>query len=158
MSDTRPDWDEYFLGIATAVAARADCSRRQIGAILVNKHHRHRGSGYNGGPPKGLSCLKGECPRGQSDVPLGSSYDTGAGVCVAIHAEQNLIMDTTMEERLDGTVYITDAPCDGCFRMLTGSGVIRVVWPTGRRTKMGDHWYDSDQWGIAYIPNEGNVL
>lgn len=154
MADARPDWDTYFLGIAEAVAKRADCSRRQVGAILVNKHNRHRGSGYNGGPSKGLSCLKGECPRGNSNVVPGSSYDTGAGACVAIHAEQNLIMDTTMEERQGGTIYITDVPCDGCFRMITGSGVTRVVWPDGGRFKVGDNWFDTDKWGIAYISNE----
>lgn len=155
MLDSRPGWDEYYLGIAQAVAARADCSRRQIGAILVNQHNRHRGSGYNGGPSKGLSCLKGECPRGRSDVAPGSSYDTGSGACVAIHAEQNLIMDTTMEERQDGTIYITDVPCDGCFRMITGSGVTRVVWPNGGRFKMGDNWFDTDKWGVAFVPAEG---
>lgn len=61
----------------------------------------------------------------------GSSYDTGAGTCIAIHAEQNLIMDTTPEERKGGTIYITDEPCDGCLRMLQGSGVVRIVWPRG---------------------------
>lgn len=147
--DNRPGWDEYFLGIAQAVAARADCSRRQVGAILVNKHNRHRGSGYNGGPAKGLSCLKGECPRGRSDVAPGSSYDTGAGTCIAIHAEQNLVLDTSMEERRDGTIYITDEPCDGCFRMITGSGVIRVVWPNGERFKADDNWFDSSEFRIA---------
>ena len=27
----RPDWDAYFLKIAEDVAARADCTRRQVG-------------------------------------------------------------------------------------------------------------------------------
>lgn len=128
----RPSWDEYYLAIARAVSARADCSRRKVGAILVNQHNRHRGSGYNGGRSKGPSCLRGECPRGRSDVAPGSSYDTGAGACIAIHAEQNLIMDTTPEERMDGTIYITDEPCGGCLRMLQGSNVIRIVWPEGQ--------------------------
>lgn len=129
----RPNWDTYFLGIAEAVAMRADCSRRRVGAILVNTDRRHRGSGYNGARPKGPSCLAGQCPRGRSDVAPGSSYDTGAGACIAIHAEQNLCLDTTPDERRDATVYITDEPCDGCLRMLQGSGVSRIVWP-------GWHW------------------
>jgi dCMP deaminase len=138
----RPSWDQYFLGIATAVSLRADCSRRQIGAILVNKHNRHRGSGYNGGRSKGPSCLKGECPRGAlNSVVPGSSYDTGAGTCVAVHAEQNLIMDTTPEDRREGTIYITDVPCDGCLRMLQGSDVVRIVWPNGTWLK-----YRSNEW------------
>lgn len=127
----RPGWHEYYLNIAKAVSARGECSRRQVGAILVSANNRHRGSGYNGGLPKGPSCLKGECPRAQSTVEPGSSYDTGAGVCIALHAEQNLIMDTTPEERKDGTVYITDEPCGGCLRMLQGSGVVEIIWPNG---------------------------
>jgi dCMP deaminase len=129
--DMRPDWDHYYMGIARAVAARADCSRRRVGAILVSVHNRHRGSGYNGGRSKGPSCLRGECPRGRSDVAPGSSYDTGVGACVAIHAEQNLVMDTTPDDRRGGRIYITDEPCDGCLRMLQGSGVQIVIWPTG---------------------------
>lgn len=146
MSIVRPDWDEYYLGIAAAVAKRADCSRRQIGAILVNKNNRHRGSGYNGGRPKGPSCLAGECPRGLmsvDEVAPGSSYDTGQGTCIAIHAEQNLCLDTTAEDRAGGTIYITDAPCNGCLRMLQGSGIIRIVWPTGKWIFGGSRWFES---------------
>jgi dCMP deaminase len=50
---------------------------------------------------------------------------------VAIHAEQNLVMDTTPDDRRGGRIYITDEPCDGCLRMLQGSGVQIVIWPTG---------------------------
>jgi len=138
-----PTWDEYFLGIALGVSMRADCTRRRIGAILVDVDRRHRGSGYNGGMSNGPSCLAGECPRGRltyDDVPLGSSYDTGAGACIAIHAEQNVILDTTPEDRKYGTFYITDVPCDGCLRMLQGSGVTRIVWPDGQWTKDGKFW------------------
>jgi dCMP deaminase len=135
--DPRPVWDDYYLGIAGRVNARADCSRRKVGAILVTAENRHRGSGYNGGEPGGPSCLQGECPRGQSNVAPGSSYDTGAGACIAVHAEQNLLLDTTPEECKGGTVYITDAPCDGCLRMLKNSGVIRIVWPTGAMVRVG---------------------
>lgn len=147
MTDDRPGWDEYFLGIAERVSVRADCTRRQIGAILVNAERRHRGSGYNGGISKGPSCLKGECPRGKltnAQLAPGSSYDTGAGACIAIHAEQNLILDTTPEERKNGTIYITDVPCDGCLRMLQGSGVTRIVWPGAYHwVKIGKTWYKS---------------
>lgn len=137
MTDNRPGWDKYYLGIAKAVSVRGECTRRQVGAILVNKHNRHRASGYNGGYSGGPSCLKGECPRGLSDVPPGSSYDTGAGVCIALHAEQNLVAEASPEDLRGGKVYITDEPCDGCLRTLKGTGVVEIIWPEGVLAQVG---------------------
>lgn len=127
----RPGWDEYFLGIATAVAARADCSRRQVGAVVV-KNNRIVSTGYNAAPPGGPSCLAGECPRGQmstTEIVPGSSYDTGSGSCIALHAEQNALLFCSADEAHGSTLYITCEPCDGCSRMIQGSGVVRVVYP-----------------------------
>lgn len=128
---SRPDWDSYFLAIARTVATRADCTRRQVGAVIV-KDNRIMATGYNGSPPGGLSCLQGQCPRGRiskEDLAPGSSYDTGAGTCVALHAEQNAIMYASLDQRLGATLYITDEPCDGCMRMINGSGIARVIFP-----------------------------
>ena len=134
MEFTRPGWDEYFLGIADAVAARADCRRRQVGAVLVS-NHRIVATGYNGAASGGPSCLAGECPRGLLDsttVAPGSSYDTGAGACVALHAEQNCLLYADRSRAESATIYVTHEPCDGCRRMIAGSGVTRAVWPGGQ--------------------------
>jgi dCMP deaminase len=131
---TRPDWDEYFLGIVKAVAVRGDCRRRKIGAILVNKDHRHRGSGYNGSRPGGPSCLLGECPRGlksKEEIPPNSPYRGGPFPCHSLHAEKNLLLDTRPEDRVESTIYISDGPCDDCLLDLQGCGAIRIVWPAG---------------------------
>lgn len=141
---TRPEWDPYWLAVAGAVAARADCTRRKVGAILVDSRGRLKGSGYNGGRSKGPSCLAGECPRGlmtKDQVQPGSSYDTGAGSCIALHAEQNLCLYTSDDERYKGTVYITDEPCGGCTRMLHGAGLVRIVWPGGYWFSLGSDWF-----------------
>ncbi|WP_353889969.1 hypothetical protein [uncultured Arsenicicoccus sp.] len=45
----RPDWDTYFLGVAAAVAVRADFRRRQVGAVIVLEDRRIIPTGYNGG-------------------------------------------------------------------------------------------------------------
>ena len=127
----RPTWHEHFLDVAQTVSKRADCSRRKVGAVLV-KNNRIRATGYNGSPPGKPGCLTdGACPRAKSDVLYGSSYDTGPGACIAIHAEQNAILYSTPEERDGATLYITDVPCDGCRRLISGSGIKRVVFPQG---------------------------
>lgn len=131
LTDTRPDWDAYWLGVAESVSKRADCTRRQVGAVIVDSSQRIVSSGYNGGPPKGPSCLKGECPRGQSTVEPGSSYDTGPGSCVALHAEQNAFLWGDVSRMAGGIIYITDAPCDGCRKMIQGMPIQQAIWPNG---------------------------
>lgn len=138
MKDSRPTWDEYYLDIAKSVAARADCTRRKVGAVIVDEDHRHLGSGYNGAPPGRPGCLTmNACPRGQmskTDVIPGSSYDTGAGSCIAVHAEVNAILDAGGRRACKGaTLYLTDEPCDGCARIVEAAGIARVVFPQGER-------------------------
>ena len=81
--DPRPGWESYYLGIAHAVAARGECTRRQVGAVIVH-HHSIIATGYNGAPPGWTSCLDGGCPRADSDATPGSGYADSK--CVAIHA------------------------------------------------------------------------
>lgn len=125
----RPTFDEYFLGIAKAVAVRADCIRRQVGSVVV-RDHRIVASGYNGAPPGAPGCLTdGACPRGASGVPSGSNYDDGPGRCIAIHAEANAILYAGRDGCVGSTLYVTDTPCFWCQKTIRASGLIRVVWP-----------------------------
>lgn len=130
MKDPRPDWDTYYLYIAQAVATRADCTRRTIGAIIV-KGDRIVSTGYNGAPAGKPGCLtQNACPRGRmskTEVAMGSSYDTGAGSCIALHAEQNAILRAGLDAR-GSILYITDEPCDGCSRLIEGAGISLVVF------------------------------
>lgn len=126
---SRPDWDEYGIAIARAVALRADCTRRLVGCAIFDTDHRVVSTGYNGAPPGGKSCLAGECPRAQSDVLPGSSYDTGAGACIALHAEQNAIIWADPQRLKGSTLYCTDVPCDGCARLIAGVGIAFVKTP-----------------------------
>ncbi|MDG4825997.1 dCMP deaminase family protein [Asanoa sp. WMMD1127] len=126
--ESRPDWDEYFLGIARSVAARADCSRRKVGAVVV-RDNRIISTGYNGSPPGRPSCLAGRCPRATSGVLPGSSYDTGAGSCIAVHAEANAVIYAGRDGCEGSTLYITDPPCQGCERLIEAAGVRRIVYP-----------------------------
>jgi dCMP deaminase len=118
----RPSWDDYFMGIAEAVSLRGDCTRRQVGCVLVDEEHRIIGTGYNGAEPGGPSCLAGECPRGRSDAPRTEDYSN----CVAIHAEANALL-FARTSALWATAYVSSEVCDGCKKLLRGAGVGRYI-------------------------------
>lgn len=129
-SHSRPHWDEYFLAGAAWVATRADCRRRQHGAVIV-KDNRIVSTGYNGAASGKGSCLKGECPRGllsYEELQTMSSYDVGPGRCLAIHAEQNALLYSDRSKIEGGTIYVTGEPCHTCRRLIGGSGLARIVW------------------------------
>lgn len=130
----KPDWDEYFLGFAKSAALRADCTRRKVGAVIVNLDHRIVGTGYNGASAGRLGCLDGGCPRGllsYDEVPPYSDYSTGPGRCVSNHAEVNAIIYAGRDRCLGGTIYSTEEPCYDCWKDILAAGLYRVVWPSG---------------------------
>lgn len=123
----RIGWDEYFLEISKAVSLRGDCTRSQVGSVLVGTDHRIISTGYNG-VASGLSgCLSGACPRGRlsyEQLPPEGSYDN----CISTHAERNAILYADVSRRMGSTIYITRSPCTGCKQLLLAEGVARVVW------------------------------
>jgi dCMP deaminase len=125
MADVRrPTWDEYFIDGARWAASRSDCERAKVGALVV-RDRRIVGTGYNGAPAGEPGCAT--CPRRLSGVEPGSSYDTGSGQCVAIHAEANALLYTDRADLVGATLYVTREPCDGCMRLVKAAGIARVV-------------------------------
>ncbi|MER7208497.1 deaminase [Streptosporangium sp. NPDC000239] len=132
--DDRPSWDDYFLRIARAVAARGDCSRRQVGAVLVRPDRRIASTGYNGVPPGSPGCLASPCER----VGLALRSVDGGGVCPgysdcrSVHAEANALLYASKDDcEGSSTLYCTDEPCVGCLKLIRGAGVARIVTPNG---------------------------
>ena len=144
--------DAWFLEIARAVSTGAKCTRRQVGAIIVDSDNHVAGLGKNGSPPGDPECTDGACPRGRhwareaafgdivcgSDnkpwpcpdrVEPGSGYDTGPGSCIANHAEANALLNRTAASVKGMTMYVTDWPCDGCMRLIRGAQIARIVTP-----------------------------
>ncbi len=117
-SSDRPSWDEYFLAITRAVATRATCSRRAVGAVIV-KDKRILSTGYNGAPVGMRHCnhadggdmLNGHCAR-------------------STHAEQNAIVQAARYgiSIAGGTMYCTDHPCLTCAKLAINAGLVRVVY------------------------------
>ncbi|AEF95459.1 CMP/dCMP deaminase zinc-binding protein [Desulfotomaculum nigrificans CO-1-SRB] len=123
----RPSWDEYFMKIASVVASRSTCLRRQIGAVIV-KDNRILATGYNGAP-KGLThCMErdGGCLRDRLSIPSGQRHE----LCRALHAEQNAIIQAAVYgTAIQGSIiYVTHQPCVMCCKMIVNAGIKKVVF------------------------------
>ncbi len=121
----RPDWDHYFMNIAQVAAARSNCRRRQVAAVLV-RDKRVISTGYNGTPRGVRNCDQGGCPRCNSDVPSGH----GLHECFCSHAEENAIVQAACHgiAVLGATLYTTFSPCLQCAKMIINAGIVEVVF------------------------------
>ena len=129
----RPSKVKYYLDIAAAVAARSTCIRRQYGAVIV-KNDTIVSTGYNG-TARGLvnCCDLNECYREANNIPHGQQYEK----CKAVHAEANAIINASREEMCGAILFLAGfengermnnpTPCEMCSRMITNSGIRRVI-------------------------------
>lgn len=125
--------------MAIAISSRGDCTRRQVGALILDPRHRVVSWGYNGTAPGQPGCLEGACPRGQrsyAEVPgHDPSYDIpGPTYCIAVHAEMNALISADPTKLPDATMYCTIRPCDPCMKIIRTTQIYRVVYitPTAR--------------------------
>lgn len=121
----RPDWDEYFMGIAQVVSLRSNCIKRKVAAVLV-KDKRIIATGYNGTPRGVKNCNEGGCPRCNSFAESGTKLDE----CLCSHAEENAITQSAYHGvNIKGaTLYTTYSPCLICTKMILNSGIAEVVY------------------------------
>ena len=126
-SHRRPDMPTYFMGIAMAVRARADCSGNRVGALLV-VDRRIVSTGYNGTPENMPNCSEGGCFRcEQRDrFPSGTGYD----LCICVHAEQNALLAAARFgiSVAGAALYSTMRPCFGCTKELLQAKVAKVYY------------------------------
>lgn len=124
------DKQEYYLGIASAVAAKSTCLKKHYGAVIV-KNNEIIATGYNG-PPRGekhcAECTKSGCGKDMEE------YMT----CPAVHAEMNAIISAARRDMIDSDLYLSgiDAvsqkeidpkPCKICERLIKNAGIARVI-------------------------------
>lgn len=130
----RPSWNEYFLNIAEAVGKRSTCLRRRYGAIIV-KDKIIISTGYNGAPRGEANCIETKvCEREKCRVPKGERYE----LCVAVHAEQNAIINADPEKMKGAAIYIvgynadktlaSGQPCLLCRRMIRNAMLAKVIY------------------------------
>lgn len=127
----RKDWDTYFMDIAYMASTRSQCSRRHVGAVLV-QGKKLLGTAYNGAPSGVPDCSEAGCMLVE-EYELVQREDGEQVVkkqrCIrTIHAEQNLLLFTDREDREGSSVYVTDQPCWTCANMLANSGIVEVVY------------------------------
>lgn len=123
--NSRPGWDEYFMGIAKVAALRSNCIKRRVAAVIV-KDKRIISTGYNG-TPRGLkNCCEGGCPRCNSFEESGKNLEK----CLCSHAEENAIVQSAYHGVcINGaTLYTTFSPCLTCTKMIINSGIREVVY------------------------------
>ena len=123
----RPSFDEYFMGIAMAVRARANCTGNRVGAIIVKDHHQ-LAAGYNGTAAGQENCTDGGCHRcGHPELyRSGEGYDA----CLCLHAEQNaLLMAARFGISVHGAdLYTTMRPCFTCSKEMLQAGIETVYY------------------------------
>jgi len=123
----RISWDELGMSVASAVARRSPCERATVGAALLNKN-RIVSTGYNGpasGHPADTETgCSNWCARSAGEVKASTAYGFS---CPSIHAEANALLYASRRDTEGATLYVTHAPCADCAKLISNSGVARVV-------------------------------
>ncbi|MDD4238681.1 MAG: cytidine/deoxycytidylate deaminase family protein [Desulfotomaculaceae bacterium] len=133
-SKKRPTWDEYFIEIAKVVSTRATCMRRFYGAVIV-RNNIIISTGFNGSPRGEVNCIDtGRCIREELKIPKGERYE----LCVAVHAEQNAIINGDPVKMRGASIYVAGFNADGslasglpcllCKRMIRNALINKFVY------------------------------
>ena len=117
----RPSKIKTFLEMAKLLSKLSTCSRRQVGAIIVDDHWRIIGSGYNGNAKELLHCIDEPCKGAFS--PSGTRLD----LCEAIHAEQNALMQCSNIDSIEA-IFVTTSPCMHCLKMLMNTNCKHIYF------------------------------
>ena len=125
-TSVRADWDTTWIQMAeTFASSRSYCSRRKASAIIVDPAQNVVAISYNGLPAGQLNRndeCQAWCPRAQ-DGPATLGYDD----CLMIHAEANSLLRADRSRMLGGTIYVNTAVCRDCAKLISNSGLARVV-------------------------------
>jgi len=124
MVDSRPSWDEYFIRIAEATAARSSCPRAKVGAVLV-VGKQIVATGYNGAPAGTPNCLEAGCRM------------FGNHCLRAVHAEANALVHAAKRgiSTRGATLYCTHKPCIHCAKLLINAGISKILYKNDYRAE-----------------------
>ncbi len=113
------------MSIARVVAARSNCVKRKVGAVIA-RDRRIISTGYNGTPRGVRNCNEGGCPRCNSFAEGGARLDE----CLCSHGEENAIVQAAYHgvTLREATIYTTFSPCLMCTKMIINSGMSEVIY------------------------------
>ncbi|KAL4901961.1 hypothetical protein BDW74DRAFT_159327 [Aspergillus multicolor] len=123
----RPNWDQYFMELASLAAQRSNCMKRRVGCVLV-RERRVISTGYNGTPRHLTNCNEGGCPR----CNRGEGGGVGLSTCLCLHAEENALLEAGRERIREGAIlYCDTCPCLTCTVKIAQVGISEVVYSQG---------------------------
>lgn len=122
-TEKQHELDKRYLRMAAIWAENSYCKRRQVGALLV-KDKMIISDGYNGTP----SGFENIC---EDENNVTKPY--------VLHAEANAITKIARSNNSsDGaTMYVTDAPCIECAKLIIQAGIKRLVYSKEYRVEDG---------------------
>jgi dCMP deaminase len=121
----RPDWTNYFLGLAKVVSQRSHDIHTKHGCIITDSNNRILGVGYNG------------FPRGLDDSNLPTSRPEKYPWMV--HSERNALSNCVVRPD-NGIAYVTGQCCNDCIIALWQEGIKKVYMIDDH----GTHLFDQD--------------
>jgi dCMP deaminase len=128
---------DTYLNCAETFAYRSTCLKRKYGAVIV-KDDVVISTGYNGSPRGCDNCCDlGTCPRMERNMHQGEGY----GICRAIHAEANALLNCSRQQTIGADLYLTGVnpdntihqakPCPICARSIIQAGIRNVYLRIG---------------------------
>lgn len=121
--EKKTELDKRYLRMAHIWAENSYCTRRKVGALIV-KENMIISDGYNG------------TPAGFENV---CEDENGLTKPYVLHAEANAITKIARSNNnsANATLYVTDAPCIECAKLIIQSGIKRVCYSRQYRLQDG---------------------
>lgn len=114
------------MQMAYLVASRSTCARRSVGCVLVDHNDFVLATGFNGVPSGHPHCNDDRTAEG---LCVGAGFESGHRLesCMAIHAEQNALLQCHDTQRISAA-YVTTSPCVFCVRMLLNTSCDVIIF------------------------------
>lgn len=113
MDKNIPNWSEYLMTIAKAVALRSKDDKTKVGCVIVDKDNRIVSTGYNG-MPKGMNETEEIWKKEVKEKNV-------------LHSESAAIL-YSKQSLQDCKLITTMFPCQHCAKLIAGAGIKEVIY------------------------------